>query len=48
MLTERDELRLPDGGVAALARSNRFKCGFALRILLERGEPVVEVDRIAL
>ena len=48
MFAERDELRLPDGGMAALTRRNRFKRRAPLRILLERGESVVEVDRITL
>ena len=48
MLAERDKFRLPNSGVASLTRRNRFKCRAPLWILLERGEPVVEVDRVAL
>ena len=48
LLTKGGQLRLPDRGVAALARSNGFKRGASLWILLDRCESVIQIDRIAL
>ena len=48
MFTKRNEFRLPDRGVTTLTRRNGFKRGFSLRVFLQHGEPVIEVDRIAL
>ena len=42
------QLRLPDRGVAALARRNGFKRGASLWILLDRCKSVIQIDRISL
>ena len=48
LLAETVELRLPDGGVTALAGGDPLKGAAACRILLDLGEGVVQEDCVAL